>query len=130
MYDGVRRRCRSAANSAASSWLRITHHPTEIESTLEAARWIRPNRIIAVFQPHLFSRTKFFCDRFAEVLATVDRAIVTDIYPSREQPMPGVDSGLIVDAARQQGAENVQLVNDMFGAPGLIAGICSPAIWF
>ncbi len=127
MYDGVRRRLQVCGEERGVLVVEdYAHHPTEIESTLEAARWIRPNRIIAVFQPHLFSRTKFFCERFAEVLATVDRAIVTDIYPSREQPMPGVDSGLIVDAARQQGAENVQLVNDMFAVPGLIAGDLQP----
>ncbi|HOF40317.1 MAG TPA: UDP-N-acetylmuramate--L-alanine ligase, partial [Candidatus Hydrogenedentes bacterium] len=77
-------------------------------------------------QPHLFSRTKFFCEQFAEVLARADRAIVTDIYPSREEPMPGVSSGLIVDAARAQGAQNVQLINDMFSVPGLIAGELQP----
>lgn len=127
MYDGVRRRLQVCGEQRGVLVVEdYAHHPTEIESTFEAARWIRPNRIIAVFQPHLFSRTKFFCERFAEVLATVDRAIVTDIYPSREQPMPGVDSGLIVDAARRQGAQNVQLVSDMHAVPGVLAGDLMP----
>jgi UDP-N-acetylmuramate--alanine ligase len=69
----------------------------------------------------LYSRTKFFCEDFARVLATVDRAIVTDLYPAREEPIPGVDSGLIVDAAMKQGARNVVLVNDMAAAPALLA---------
>jgi len=127
MYDGVRRRLQVCGEERGVLVVEdYAHHPTEIESTLEAARWIRPNRIIVIFQPHLFSRTKFFCEQFAEVLARADRAIVTDIYPSREEPMPGVSSGLIVDAARAQGAQNVQLINDMFSVPGLIAGELQP----
>lgn len=123
MYDGVRRRLQVCGEQRGVLVVEdYAHHPTEIESTLEAVRWLRPSRIIAVFQPHLFSRTKFFCEQFAHVLSTADQAIVTDIYPSREEPMPGVDSGLIVDAARGGGAQNVRLVQDMNAVPGLLAG--------
>jgi len=127
MYDGVRRRLQVCGEQRGVLVVEdYAHHPTEIESTVEAARWIRPNRIIAVFQPHLFSRTKFFCEQFAAVLSKVDQAVVTDIYPSREQPMAGVDSGLIVDAARRHGAQNVQLINDMHSVPERIAGDLKP----
>ncbi|MFO7975261.1 MAG: cyanophycin synthetase, partial [Candidatus Hydrogenedentota bacterium] len=127
MYDGVRRRLQVCGEQRGVLVVEdYAHHPTELESTIEAARWIRPRRIIAVFQPHLFSRTKFFCEQFAEVLSKVDQAVVTDIYPSREQPMAGVDSGLIVDAARQHGAGNVQLINDMHAVPGRIADDLKP----
>jgi len=74
-----------------------------------------------VFQPHLFSRTKFFYSEFASVLAKFDRAIVTSIYPSREEPMPGVDSGLIVDEARRIGANHVELINDLHTVPAALA---------
>jgi UDP-N-acetylmuramate--alanine ligase len=55
------------------------------------------------------------------VLSSVDRTIVTDIYPSREEPMPGVDSGIIVDAAREQGSSRVELVRDMNAVPAMLA---------
>lgn len=114
LYDGVQRRLQVRGEHKGITIIEdYAHHPTEIASTLEAIRWIEPSRVIAVFQPHLFSRTKFFCDDFARVLATCDRSIVTDIYPSREEPMPGVDSSLIVNAARDKGGAPVELISDM-----------------
>ncbi len=75
------------------------HHPTELRATLAAARDAFPGRrIVAAFQPHLFSRTRDFAVEFAEALAHADVAFLADIYPAREQPMPGVTSGLIADA--------------------------------
>jgi len=122
MYDGVQRRLQ-----VRGEWNGITvvedyaHHPTEIASTLEAVRWVNPGRIIAVFQPHLYSRTKFFYQDFARALTACDRAIVTDIYPSREEPMPGVDSGLIVNAAREKGGAHVELISDMHAVAKTLA---------
>ncbi|MGC9319870.1 MAG: UDP-N-acetylmuramate--L-alanine ligase [Armatimonadota bacterium] len=67
------------------------HHPTEVSATLAAARRGWPNRrIIAIFQPHLYSRTRDFGDDFAEALAAADVVIVADIYGAREQPIDGV----------------------------------------
>lgn len=122
LFDGVQRRLQIRGERRGVLVVEdYAHHPTEIASTLEAVRWMAPRRIVAVFQPHLYSRTKFFCDDFARVLATVDRAVVTDIYPSREAPMPGVDACMIVDAARAAGASCVDLVRDMGDVPGLLA---------
>jgi UDP-N-acetylmuramate--alanine ligase len=121
-FDGVRRRMQVRGTRRGVTVLEdYAHHPTEIASTLEALRWGDAKRIVGVFQPHLYSRTKFFCDNFAEVLATLDRAIVTDIYPSREAPMPGVDAGMIVDIARASGASHVELVRDMHTVPARLA---------
>lgn len=67
------------------------HHPREITATLKAARRMWPNRrIIIVFQPHLYSRTRDFMQEFAESLADFDAIVLTDIYPAREKPIPGV----------------------------------------
>lgn len=122
LFDGVQRRLQVRGEARGVLVVEdYAHHPTEIASTLEAIRWVEPKRVVAVFQPHLYSRTKFFCDAFARVLASVDRAIVTDIYPSREEPMPGVDSSIVVDAAREQGAANVSLVRDMHAVPRQLA---------
>lgn len=126
-FAGVRRRLQVRGHVGGVVVIEdYAHHPTEIASTLEAVRWVAPSRIICVFQPHLFSRTKFFSDDFARVLSSTDRALVTDIYPSREKPMPGVDSGLIVDAARKSGAEGVELVNDMNTVPRHLAPDLQP----
>ena len=87
------------------------HHPSEIRATLEAARKSYPHRrIVALFQPHLFSRTRDFFAEFADALALADVALVTPIYPAREEPMPGVTSALITDAAVRHGSSNVQPV--------------------
>jgi len=67
------------------------HHPTEIEATLQAARSAYPGRRqVVVFQPHLYSRTRDFMDRFAEALSAADAILVMEIYPAREKPIPGV----------------------------------------
>ncbi len=72
------------------------HHPTEIKATLTAARDIYPERrIIAVFQPHLFSRTQQFLGEFAQALSLAAKCILTDIYPARELPIEGVTSECI-----------------------------------
>jgi UDP-N-acetylmuramate--alanine ligase len=74
------------------------HHPTEVRVTLEAAKHgFKSRKVIAVFQPHLYSRTRDFAHDFAKALCLADRAIITDIYPSREraEDFEGVTSELI-----------------------------------
>ncbi len=80
------------------------HHPTELAATLAAAREAYPGRrIVVAFQPHLFSRTRDFAIEFGQALAQADLIALADIYPAREQPMPGVTSKLIADAATKAG---------------------------
>jgi UDP-N-acetylmuramate--alanine ligase len=74
------------------------HHPTEIAATLTAAMRGEHGRVIAVFQPHLFSRTRYLQWEFGRALTLADEAIVTDIFAAREEPEPGVTGKLIVDA--------------------------------
>lgn len=73
------------------------HHPTELRATLRAAREGGWMRVIAVFQPHLYSRTEYLHQEFAEALCEADLAVVTDVYGAREDPWPGVSGKLIVD---------------------------------
>lgn len=75
------------------------HHPTEIAATLEAARWGPWRRVIAVFQPHLYSRTQAMWRAFGAALVQADVVVVTDVYGAREQPVPGVTGKLVIDAA-------------------------------
>ena len=80
------------------------HHPTEIRATLAAARNAFPGRrLVAAFQPHLYTRTRDFAADFGAALAGADAIFLTDIYPAREQPIPGVSANLIADAALAAG---------------------------
>ena len=89
------------------------HHPTEITATLAAARQVHPGRrLVALFQPHLYSRTRDFAAEFGRSLAGCDLAIVTDIYPSREKPLPGITGELVARAARTAGQPNVIYISD------------------
>jgi UDP-N-acetylmuramate--alanine ligase len=86
------------------------HHPTEVAATLAAARSGLDRRIVAVFQPHLFSRTQLFGRDFGSALLDSDVLVVTDIYPAREDPIPGVTGELVASAAREQGHRQVYYV--------------------
>jgi UDP-N-acetylmuramate--alanine ligase len=88
------------------------HHPTEVGATLAAARSLGRSRIVAVFQPHLYSRTRDFASGFGEALAGADRVVVTDVYPSRESPIEGINGSLVAEAARSAGAEDVRYIPD------------------
>jgi UDP-N-acetylmuramate--alanine ligase len=80
------------------------HHPTEIAATIAAVRERFPGaRARVLFQPHLYSRTRHLAGELAEALAAADDVTVTDIYPAREQPIPGVSGKLVVDALSDRG---------------------------
>ncbi len=82
------------------------HHPTEVAATLEAARTLGPRRVIAVFQPHLFSRTARTAAEFGAALAAADEVVVLDVYPAREraEDFPGVTGLMVAEAAADAGA--------------------------
>jgi UDP-N-acetylmuramate--alanine ligase len=80
------------------------HHPTEVRATISAARLAaRDRRLVVAFQPHLFSRTRDLAREFADALGGADEVFLLDIYPAREQPIPGVTSDLVADAMRAAG---------------------------
>lgn len=83
------------------------HHPTEIEATLKAARDGWNKRIVVVFQPHLYSRTRDFAEQFGKAFFNCDILVVTDIYAAREEPMPGVSGELVSQAAKRYGHKQV-----------------------
>ena len=77
------------------------HHPAEIKQSVISIRELyRDKKITAIFQPHLYTRTRDFYKEFAESLSLLDEVILVDIYPAREQPIPGVSSQLIYDNLR------------------------------
>ena len=108
-FGGVHRRFeRLGAWRGATVVDDYAHHPTELAATLEAARQVYPeSRIHLVFQPHLFSRTRDLAAEFGGSLLGADVVLVTPIYPSREEPIPGVTSELVVREARARGHRSV-----------------------
>lgn len=89
------------------------HHPTEVIATLEAAKKSWKKRIIGIFQPHLFSRTKEFYKEFAEAMMLSDVAIITDIYPAREKPIAGISGKLIFDEIKNLGHKNASYIPNL-----------------
>jgi len=90
------------------------HHPTELAAALRAARERAPEaRLVAVFQPHLYTRTRDFAEEFARVLATADLVWLTGIYPAREPAIPGIDGEFlarkVIEVARELGREGVEV---------------------
>lgn len=104
------------------------HHPTEIEAALKQARLVAgTGRVVVVFQPHLYSRTLNFADRFARILAEADRVVLADIYAAREDPMPGVSSQLVVDRLLQAGVDVEYRARATVNESALLgAELCAP----
>ena len=102
------------------------HHPTEIAATLQAAREGWNRRVIAVFQPHRFSRTHFLLDEFSKAFKDADLVVLTDIYaPPPEQPIPGVSSAVLAEMIRQQG-KAVYLISNRQDIARHLAQIVKP----
>ncbi len=97
-FTGVRRRFEFVYESKEKVYIDdYAHHPKEIDAFMTSLRALYPNkRILVIFQPHLFSRTRDFADAFAESLSKADKLILLDIYPARENPIPGVTSDIIL----------------------------------
>ena len=96
-FEGVKRRLEVHVNSPRLSYIDdYAHHPAELASAISSMRDIFPGRrITAIFQPHLYTRTRDFAQEFAAALSQVDKLILLDIYPAREEPIPGVTSEMI-----------------------------------
>ncbi len=87
------------------------HHPTEVAATLAAARQVHPDRrIVALFQPHLYTRTRDFAAHFGAAFLAADVLLVAPVYGSREAPIPGVSGALVADAATARGHRDVRFL--------------------
>ena len=98
-FQGVKRRLDIHLNTEKISYIDdYAHHPKELATAISSMRDIFPGRkLTAIFQPHLYTRTRDFAEGFAEALSKVDKLILLDIYPAREEPIPGVTSEIIYD---------------------------------
>lgn len=126
-YTGVKRRLQLKGEAAGVQVIdSYAHHPTEMTADLEAMRAAASSaRLLVVFQPHLFSRTQELGKEMGQSLALADASLVLDIYPAREDPIPGVTSDLIIEAARAAGAD-VTPVHDKADVPEAVAGMARP----
>ena len=113
-FNGVERRFEIKGEAAGIMIVDdYAHHPTEVKATLAAARKGWDRRIIAVFQPHLYSRTRDFAQEFGESFSDADVLVVTGIYAAREEPVEGVSGQLIADAAVRAGHRNVRYLPEI-----------------
>ena len=124
-YRGVHRRLQPKGEAAGVLVLdSYAHHPTELAADLRAAREIRPGgRVLAVFQPHLFSRTRIFAAELGAALGLADEAFVLDVYAAREDPQPGVTGQLVAQAVP---GGRARFVPDRAGLPAAVADAARP----
>ena len=125
-YRGVARRFEHRGTvGGVALYDDYAHHPTEVAATVEAARALSPQRLVAVFQPHLYSRTQRFHEEFGDALSSADLIVVTDVYGARENPVPGVTGELVAEAVRRRGAE-VLYVAHRADLAGTLAPLARP----
>jgi UDP-N-acetylmuramate--alanine ligase len=99
-FKGVKRRFEYVLQSPSHIYIDdYAHHPEELKACFEAVRALYPEKkLTVIFQPHLFTRTRDFAEEFAKVLGTADDLLLLEIYPAREQPIAGVNSGMLLNA--------------------------------
>ncbi|GGZ61231.1 UDP-N-acetylmuramate--L-alanine ligase [Streptomyces subrutilus] len=126
-YTGVKRRLQLKGEAAGVQVIdSYAHHPTEMTADLEAIRGAAgDSRILVVFQPHLFSRTQELGKEMGQALALADASVVLDIYPAREDPIPGITSEIIIAAGRAAGAD-VTAEHTKEDVADVIAGMAKP----
>ena len=122
-FSGVYRRLETKYDKDILVIDDYAHHPTETSATLAAIRSGWDRRLIAVFQPHLFSRTKDFYQEFGRSFLNSDIFICTDVYPAREEPIEGVTGRMIADIAKKFGHKNVIYLEDKNEIPDLLLSI-------
>ncbi|NNC85084.1 MAG: UDP-N-acetylmuramate--L-alanine ligase, partial [Bacteroidia bacterium] len=98
-YKGVKRRFDVRFDTDKVTYIDdYAHHPTELDAIIQSVKELYPAyELMGIFQPHLFSRTQDFADDFAQSLSQLDELVLLDIYPAREEPIPGVDSQMLLD---------------------------------
>ena len=130
-FSGVGRRFESIGQLALSGERRVLafedygHHPTELDAVIQAARGGWPEkRLVLVFQPHRYTRTRDQFDAFARVLAQADVLVLADIYPAGESPIDGIDADALAQAIAQRGNHAVHRIHPIDEAVACIEAVC------
>lgn len=117
VYSGMRRRFQVKFDNGRGLMVvdDYAHHPSEVKATVRAAKggWM-DSRVVAIFQPHLFSRTKEFADEYGWALCRADTVFIADIYPAREkaEDFPGVNGETVAAAVRKAGGKHVEFFTE------------------
>lgn len=110
-FTGVQRRFQKIGEAkGALIYDDYAHHPTELKATLNAARTLKPQRIVAVFQPHRYSRTHLLAGEFGLAFVEADLLILNEVYPAGEKPIPGVSAQLIADEVRTRSGQDMEYI--------------------
>lgn len=126
-FKGVRRRFERRGTVGGVTFIDdYAHHPTEVAATVRAALAGNWNRVWAVFQPHLYSRTERFHQEFGAAFGGVDQVIITDIYGAREVPVPGITGQLVADAVESRTEATVHYVAHRADVAGYLASRVAP----
>ena len=126
-YNGVKRRL-EIKNQLQNGTILIddyAHHPTEVLASISAIKKAYKNKVITIFQPHLFSRTRTFYKDFAKALSISDYSVIVDIYPAREKPIKHITSELIYNEMLNMGSKNILYNRDIKKLPKEIKDIYS-----
>jgi UDP-N-acetylmuramate--alanine ligase len=102
------------------------HHPTELKVTLKASKSMGEARVVALFQPHRYTRTKYLSQEFGRAFGDADVIAITEIYGAGEQPIPGVNAHLIIDAIKAHEGREVQYLPTLEAALNFLQAIVQP----
>ena len=128
-FGGVGRRFTQAGSLPAGEGSALLvddygHHPTEVRATLDSARQAWPDhRVVMIYQPHRFTRTRDLYEDFVSVLDDCDALLLLDVYPAGEEPIPGADSRSLARSIRQRGRLDPIFVESIDEVPGVLAGV-------
>ncbi|MCK4667591.1 UDP-N-acetylmuramate--L-alanine ligase [Candidatus Dependentiae bacterium] len=126
-YQGLHRRMEFMGKcKGAMVFNDYGHHPTEVKVTLQTFKQIKKNRLIAVFQPHRYSRTKLLLDDFGKSFYNADILYITDIYPAGEKPIRGISGKLLAETVKKFGFKNIKFISDKNKLLKILIKTCQP----
>ena len=127
VFNGAKRRFQTKGK-VNDIWVvdDYAHHPTEIATTIKAARQTQPKRLVCAFQPHRYSRTQLLQKEYGSCFAGVDLLVLTDVYSAGEDPIPGVDGELLVQEVARQTGQNTVYIKDKKEIAQYLKSIAQP----
>lgn len=127
MFNGAKRRFQTKGR-INDIWVvdDYAHHPTEIVTTIKAARQTKPKRLVCAFQPHRYSRTQLLQKEYGSCFAGVDLLVLTDVYSAGEDPIPGVDGELLVNEVKRQTGQETVYIKDKKQIAAYLKSIAQP----
>lgn len=127
MFNGAKRRFQTKGR-INDIWVvdDYAHHPTEIATTIKAARQTKPKRLVCAFQPHRYSRTQLLQKEYGSCFAGVDLLVLTDVYSAGEDPIPGVDGELLVNEVKRQTGQETVYIQDKKQIAAYLKSIAQP----